>query len=58
MELYFTSFIKIIKEDGIIVCPIVKNNKQVIIKYIRKNDKLISEEFDDVLFVPNLKGIN
>ena len=47
-----------IKEDGIIVCPIVKNNKQVIIKYIRKNDKLISEEFDDVLFVPNLKGIN
>ncbi len=47
-----------IKEDGIIVCPIVKNNKQVIIKYIRKNNKLISEEFDDVLFVPNLKGIN
>ena len=47
-----------IKEDGIIVCPIVKNNKQVIIKYIRKKDKLISEEFDDVLFVPNLKGIN
>lgn len=47
-----------IKEDGIIVCPIIKNNKQVIIKYIRKNDKLISEEFDDVLFVPNLKGIN
>ena len=47
-----------IKEDGIIVCPIVKKNKQVIIKYKRKNNKLISQEFDDVLFVPNLKGIN
>ena len=47
-----------IKEDGIIVCPIIKENKQVIIKYKRKNNKLISEAFDDVLFVPNLKGIN
>ena len=47
-----------IKEDGIIVCPIVKKNKQVIIKYKRKNNKLISEEFDDVLFVPNLRGTN
>ena len=47
-----------IKENGIIVCPIIRDNKQVIIKYQRKNDKLTSEEFDDVLFVPNLKGIN
>ncbi len=47
-----------IKENGIIVCPIIRDNKQVIIKYKRKNDKLTSEEFDDVLFVPNLKGIN
>ena len=47
-----------IKENGIIVCPIIRDNKQVIIKYMRKNDKLISEEFDDVLFVPNLQGIN
>ena len=47
-----------IKEGGIIVCPIIRDNKQVIIKYMRKNNKLISEEFDDVLFVPNLKGIN
>ena len=47
-----------IKEDGIIVCPIIRENKQVIIKYMRKNNKLISEEYDDVLFVPNLKGIN
>ncbi len=45
-----------IREDGIIICPIVKQNKQVIIKYKRKNNKLISEIFDDVIFVPNLKG--
>ncbi len=47
-----------IKENGIIVCPIIRDNRQVIIKYKRKNNKLISKEFDDVLFVPNLKGIN
>ena len=47
-----------IKDNGIIVCPITRDNKQVIIKYKRKKDKLTSEEFDDVLFVPNLKGMN
>ena len=47
-----------IKEDGIIVCPIIRDNKQVIIKYKRENNKLISKEFDDVLFVPNLKGMS
>ena len=47
-----------IKDNGIIVCPIIRDNKQVIIKYKRKKDKLTSEEFDDVLFVPNLKGMN
>ncbi len=47
-----------IEDDGIIVCPIIRDNRQVIIRYKKKNDKLISEEFDNVLFVPNLKGIN
>ena len=47
-----------IKENGIIVCPIIRDNRQVIVKYMRKNNKLISQEFDDVLFVPNLKGTN
>ena len=47
-----------IKENGIIVCPIVKENKQVIVKYKKINNKIMSEEFDDVIFVPNLKGIN
>ena len=45
-----------IKENGIIVCPIIKNNKQVIVKYKKKNNQLLSEDFDNVLFVPNLKG--
>ena len=47
-----------IKENGIIVCPIIKNNKQVIVKYKRKNNELLSKEFDDVVFVPNLQGVN
>ena len=45
-----------IKEDGIIVCPIIREKKQVIIKYRKINNNLVSEEFDDVIFVPNLKG--
>ncbi len=45
-----------IKENGIIVCPIIKEKKQVIIKYRKINNSLESEEFDDVIFVPNLKG--
>ncbi len=47
-----------IKNNGIIVCPIIKKDKQVIIKYKKKNDKLVSEVYDNVLFVPNLKGKN
>ena len=45
-----------IKNNGIIVSPMIKNNKQIIIKYKKIDGNLFSEEFDDVLFVPNLKG--
>ena len=45
-----------LRDNGIIVCPIIKENKQVLIKYKKKNNELLSEEFDDVLFVPNLMG--
>ena len=45
-----------IREGGIIVSPMVKNNKQIIIKYKKTNNILESEIFDDVLFVPNLSG--
>ena len=46
-----------IENEGIIVSPIVKNNKQILVKYIKQNNKIISEEYDDVLFVPNLQGV-
>ena len=45
-----------IKEGGIIVSPIIQGNKQVIIRYKKDKNKLVSEEFDDVLFVPNIEG--
>lgn len=45
-----------ISEQGIIVSPIIKDNKQIIIKYKKINNILKSEIFDDVLFVPNLPG--
>ncbi len=46
-----------IENEGIIVCPIVKDNKQILVKYKKQNNKIISEEYDDVLFVPNLQGV-
>ena len=46
-----------IENEGIIVCPIVKTNQQILVKYIKQNNKIISEEYDDVLFVPNLQGV-
>ena len=45
-----------IDNGGIIVCPIVKKNKQVIVRYSKMNNEIITEEFDDVLFVPNISG--
>ncbi len=45
-----------IHEGGIIVSPMIKKNKQFIIKYTKTNNVLKSEIFDDVLFVPNLSG--
>ena len=45
-----------IDNGGIIVCPIVKKNKQVIVRYRKMNNEIITEEFDDVLFVPNISG--
>ena len=41
---------------GIIVSPMIQANKQIIVKYTKKNNVLNSEIFDDVLFVPNLSG--
>ena len=46
-----------IKENGIIVAPIIVNSSQVLKKYIKKNNKIQEEDITDVVFVPNLKGI-
>ena len=46
-----------IDEGGIIVSPINSKNKQIIVKYKKINNVLESETYDDVLFVPNLSGI-
>ena len=45
-----------IHEGGIIVSPMVRENKQIIVRYTKINNVLQSEIFDDVLFVPNLSG--
>ena len=45
-----------ISNNGIIVSPMIKNNKQIIVKYKKINNKIYTEEYDNVIFVPNLKG--
>lgn len=45
-----------ITDEGIIVSPMIKDNKQVIVKYKKINNILKSEIFDNVFFVPNLSG--
>ena len=49
-------FFEHISEGGIIVCPIIKKNKQILVRYKKNNNKISTEEFDNVLFVPNLQG--
>ncbi len=45
-----------IHEGGIIVSPMILENKQIIVRYTKIDNVLKSEIFDDVLFVPNLSG--
>ena len=45
-----------IGQGGIIVSPMIKNNRQLIIRYKKINNILKSEIFDDVIFVPNVSG--
>jgi protein-L-isoaspartate(D-aspartate) O-methyltransferase len=49
-------FFEHISEGGIIVCPIIKKNKQILVRYKKNNNKISTEEFDNVLFVHNLHG--
>ena len=50
-------FFNHINEGGIIVCPVIDKEKQILIKYQKINNIIRKEKFDDVLFVPNIKGI-
>ena len=49
-------FFNHIVNGGIIVCPVVKNNNQALIQFKKINNEIIEHIFDDVVFVPNLKG--
>ena len=44
-------------EDGILVAPIQKGNRQVITRYIKRGDRIESEELEDCDFVPVLDGV-
>ena len=50
-------FINHIANEGIIVAPIIENNKKIIKKFKKINDKIIVEKLSEVLFVPNLDGV-
>ena len=50
-------FFSYIKEKGIIVAPIIKGPKQVLTKFTKINNIINAVSIADVLFVPNLKGV-
>ena len=51
------NFFDHIGENGIIVAPIVSSSKQILKKFTKKNDAILTEVLAEVLFVPNLKGV-
>ena len=51
------NFFDHIDDNGIIVAPIVSSSKQILKKFTKKNDAILTEVLAEVLFVPNLKGV-
>ena len=51
------NFFDHIDDDGIIVAPIVSSSKQILKKFTKKNEAILTEILAEVLFVPNLKGV-
>ena len=51
------NFFDHIDDNGIIVAPIVSSSKQILKKFTKKNDAILTEFLAEVLFVPNLKGV-
>ena len=52
-----SDFFNQISNNGIVVAPIIKDSKQILKKYTKKNNEIIIEKLTDVLFVPNLDGV-
>ena len=50
-------FFNHLKEDGILIAPIIMGSKQILNKYSKENGKIKIESLTEVVFVPNLKGI-
>ena len=46
-----------IKEEGIIIAPIINGSRQILKKFKKINNKITIEILSNVLFVPNLSGI-
>ena len=51
------NFFDHIDDNGIIVAPIISSSKQILKKFTKKNDVILTEILAEVLFVPNLKGV-
>jgi len=51
------NFFDHIDDNGIIVAPIISSSKQILKKFTKKNDVILTEVLAEVLFVPNLKGV-
>ena len=56
-SLISNDFFNYIDNEGIIIVPIIKDSKQILTKFIKKNDKIIKQQLADVVFVPNLTGV-
>ena len=46
-----------LKDEGVLIAPIINQSKQTLIKYTKKDNKIFKEEISEVLFVPNIEGI-
>ncbi len=45
-----------LKNEGILVAPLMKNRKHILYKFVRKNNVIEEEEISETIFVPLLKG--
>ncbi len=48
---------KQLKQDGILVAPIQKKDKQIITSFVKKGDEIVATELDECVFVPIQNGL-